>query len=155
MVCEFCNANIISPNTCQQLCDQVSFYTLAHADQNFFIHQLVVDAYAAEHATENDKPIKLAFALIGLYLFAEKGYTGKEVQNAHIWLANRPSQYKQWPAFQKAAGVAQVNVGNVLEAVEGKERDEMIKTWAKSVWQANSNNRQEVINFLATTGFIV
>jgi hypothetical protein len=39
-----------------------------------------VDAYAAQHATPASKPITTAFALIGLFLFAERGFTGKQVQ---------------------------------------------------------------------------
>ena len=94
MICKLCGANIPENSTCQDLYDKLSFYTLNHPDPNFFIHQLVVDAYAAQHTKEGQKPIKTAFALIGLYLFCERGYTGKEVQNAHMWLANLPSQYK-------------------------------------------------------------
>jgi len=48
-------------------------YTLAHDDPSF-IHQHVVAAFAAQHAQENDKPIKLTFALAGLYLHVERGF---------------------------------------------------------------------------------
>jgi hypothetical protein len=33
-----------------------------------FVHQYVVDAWAAQHAENGSKPIGVAFALIGLYL---------------------------------------------------------------------------------------
>jgi len=34
-------------------------------------------------AKENDKPIKLAFALASLYLHVENEFTGRQVQLAH------------------------------------------------------------------------
>jgi Family of unknown function (DUF5946) len=61
---------------------ELSYYTLGHKDPGF-IHQHIVDAFAAQTANQNTKPIKVAFALIGLYLYLEKDYTGKEVQLAH------------------------------------------------------------------------
>jgi hypothetical protein len=57
--------------------------TLQHPDPQFFIHQFLVDAYAAQTADEQTKPIELVFALAGLYLHIEKGFTGREVQRAH------------------------------------------------------------------------
>jgi hypothetical protein len=61
---------------------ELSYYTLAHDDPRF-IHQHIVDAFAAQTANQDTNPIKVAFALIGLYLYLEKDYTGKEVQLAH------------------------------------------------------------------------
>lgn len=68
-----------------ELYNQLAFYTLAHPDPAF-IHQLLVDAYGAQHADETTKPIAVLFSLIGLYLHLEKGYTGKQVQRAHMRL---------------------------------------------------------------------
>jgi hypothetical protein len=56
--------------TDQEIYNQLSFYTLSLREPEF-IHQHLVDAYAASHP-EREKNIRLAFALIGLYLFAEK-----------------------------------------------------------------------------------
>lgn len=63
----------------QQMYNQLAFYTLSHPDKIFFIHQLVVDAYTAQHADAQTKPIAITFALAGLYLVVEKNYTGKQV----------------------------------------------------------------------------
>jgi hypothetical protein len=43
-----------------------------------------VDVYEAQHAGGTTRNITVAFGLIGLYLALEKGYTGKEVQQAHM-----------------------------------------------------------------------
>jgi hypothetical protein len=45
-------------------------YTLTHGDAAF-IHQHVVDAFAAQHADAHSKPIGITFALAGLYLHLE------------------------------------------------------------------------------------
>ena len=62
-----------------ELFGQLSFYTLSHPDSDYFIHQMAVDAYTAQTATEDTKQIGLVFTLVGLYLFAEKNFTGKEI----------------------------------------------------------------------------
>ena len=51
----------------RELYHELSAYTLSHPDPSF-IHQYVVDAFAAQTADENTKPIALTFALVGLYL---------------------------------------------------------------------------------------
>lgn len=56
-------------------------YTLTHGDPAF-IHQHVVDAYAAQSATAETKPITLMFALIGLCLHVERQLNGRQVQRA-------------------------------------------------------------------------
>ena len=60
---------------------ELAYYTLAHPDPEF-IHQYIMDAYAAQHADEHSKPISIAFALAGLYLHLERGYSGWQVRAA-------------------------------------------------------------------------
>ena len=59
---------------------ELAFYTLAHPDKDYFIHQHIVDAFQAQTADEHSKPIAIIFSLAGLYLSAEKGYSGRTVQ---------------------------------------------------------------------------
>ncbi|HXG53369.1 MAG TPA: DUF5946 family protein, partial [candidate division Zixibacteria bacterium] len=59
----------------QQSYEQLQCYTLGHGGLEF-IHQHVVDAWAAQHADEQTKPIRLTFALVGLYLHVERGFSG-------------------------------------------------------------------------------
>lgn len=120
--------------------EELCFYTLAHPDPSF-IHQLVVDAFTAQHADENTKPIAVAFALIGLYLHIEKKYSGRQVQRAHMALAKRR---KQWPAFQPPAERGTATVADVVTAAPGPERDAAIERWCASVWQAWSENQQQI-----------
>jgi hypothetical protein len=112
-----------------------SCYTSSHEDPEF-IHQYAVDAFALESADEESKNIKVAFALIGLYLHIEKNFTGKEVQNAHIKLGKRR---KNWPKFVLPVKRGNVGITNVMACTEGFKRDMVIEDWCLSVWQAYSH----------------
>src|SRR5437763_1785831 len=103
-----------------ELYHQLCAYTLTHPDPAF-IHQLVVDAFTAQHAGEATKPIALTFALVGLYLHCERGYSGKQVQHVHMLLARR---HAQWPRFEVPANRGALTVGDVMEAPPGPERDQ-------------------------------
>jgi Family of unknown function (DUF5946) len=124
---------------------ELSYYTLAHADPSF-IHQHIVDAFAAQAASQNTKPITVAFALIGLYLYLEKNYTGKQVQLAHMALA---SGKKEWPKFALPESRGQITVADVLNAPAGQKRDAMIREWCASVWQAYSDSHAKVRDLVA------
>lgn len=119
---------------------ELSYYTLAHPDPAF-IHQHIVDAYAAQMADENTKPIKLAFALIGLYLDLVKNYSGREVQIAHMQLANKR---KQWPLFLLPEHRGTITAADVVAVPPGDERDDMIRKWCASVWEAYRDSHQMV-----------
>ena len=108
---------------------ELSYYTLAHPDPAF-IHQHVVDAFAAQTADENTKPIGVAFALIGLCLYLEKSYTGKQVQLAHIALARRK---REWPRFDLPESRGEITVADVLSEPAGPGRDAKIREWCSSV----------------------
>jgi hypothetical protein len=56
----------------------------------------VVDTYAVQTAIEEDPPIRLAQALIGLFPHVEHGLTGRQVQRNHQIVADRRPQ---WPQF--------------------------------------------------------
>ena len=117
--------------TDQDLYDELSFYTLGLRD-DAFLHQNIVDAYAAQHVDEQTKPIRTVFALIGLYLHIEKGFTGRQVQKMHMRLANRR---KQWPTIPPPEEKAKITVADVLAAVPGEQRDAAIRDWCIAVWE--------------------
>jgi hypothetical protein len=120
---------------------ELTYYTLAHPDQIYFIHQHAVDAYTAQQADEHTKPIGITFALAGLYLFLEKDYTGRQVQKAHVEM----SRHKQaWPAFKLPNRRGEITPQLVLASPSGSERDAMIKTWCASVWEAYSEDHHLV-----------
>lgn len=128
----------------RDLYHKLSYYTLNHADPGF-IHQLIVDAYGAQQANARTKPIRLAFALIGLYLHIEKGYTGKQVQQAHTRLAK---DRRTWPTFRLPSKRGDVTVSDVLAAPPGPERDAAIERWSRSVWDAYRDSQAQVAQLL-------
>ena len=128
--------------------DQLQAYTLAHDDPSF-IHQHVVDAWAAQQAHEQTKPIGLTFALVGLYLHVERGWSGRQVQRAHQHLARRKHQ---WPSFSLPHDRGGITAENVLAAPAGPERDRAIDAWCASVWAAYGEHHEAVAKLLHQHG---
>ena len=123
---------------------ELSCYTTALADPQF-IHQYVVDAFAAQYANETTKPITLTFALVGLYLHIEKNFTGKEVQKAHMQLAKHK---KLWPKFKLPQYRGNISVYDVIAVPEGPKRDGAINKWCASVWDAYKENHYQVVSLV-------
>src|SRR5215471_21282434 len=90
---------------------ELTAYTLSHTDPAF-IHQYAVDAFAAQTADDATKPITLAFALVGLYLAAERQYSGRQVQRVHTLLARRR---KRWPKFDSPEFRGAITVRDVMD----------------------------------------
>ena len=134
----------------EQAYREVSAYTLTRGDATF-IHQHVVDAWAAQNAHAASKPIGVFFALVGLYLHLEHGFTGRQVQLAHMQLAKRP---EPWPVGELPAARGTVTALDVLAAPEGPARDAMIHEWARSVWTAFAGSRDRVAELLRRRGVI-
>jgi Family of unknown function (DUF5946) len=130
----------------QDLYNELSYYTLAHGDRSF-IHQHIVDAFAAQHASDASTPIAVVFALVGLYLHIEKGFTGRQVQRVHMQLAR---SRRQWPKMQPPEERGAITVADVLSAQPGPKRDAMIRRWCASVWEAWTGSRSRIVELLRT-----
>jgi hypothetical protein len=96
-------------------------------------HQLLVDAYAAQHAGDRSPRIGPAFALIGLHLTLDRGWTGLEVRDAHQRLA---SEHRHWPAFVAPASRGELTIVDVALAATPEEHVERLHAWAADVWAA-------------------
>ena len=121
-------------------------YTLSLGDAEF-IHQHVVDAYAAQTPDATSKPIRVAFALFGLYLHVERGYTGRQVQRVHMGLAK---QKRVWPTFLPPTNPTAMTARDVIRAAEGPARDRAIHEWAAAVWRDWSASHAQVREYLRT-----
>lgn len=121
---------------------ELSYYTLAHPGPSF-IHQNIVDAFTAQHADANTKPIAIVFALIGLYLHVERNFTGRQVQKAHMQMAK---QRKQWPCLRFPGDRGAITVADVFAASPGESRDKLIHEWCVSVWEAWKENRDHIVD---------
>ena len=134
----------------QHAFDELCAYTLTRGDAAF-IHQHAVDAFAAQHADASTKPIKITFALVGLYLLLERQVSGKQVQRFHMQLAKRK---ETWPIFPLPADRGRMTAVDVMKAAEGAERDAAIHAWCRSVWAAYSGSREAVAGLLRERGII-
>ena len=119
--------------------NELCYYTLSHLGSDF-IHQHAVDAFTAQHSLPADKPIRLVFALVGLYLHIEKGFTGREVQLTHMKLANNK---QSWPELVVPADRGSITAETVMTS-QIVDRDTMIHEWCKSAWHAFSANRETI-----------
>lgn len=128
--------------------DGLQEYTLGHGDPAF-VHQHVVDAWAAQHAAADVKPIGVAFALAGLCLHLELGFSGRDVQRAHQGMASRP---RRWPTFALPAERGSITAVEVLAASPGGARDRAIDDWCSSVWAAYAECHADVRDLLREHG---
>jgi hypothetical protein len=123
--------------------NELSYYTLSHPDPKF-IHQHVVDALGAQEPSPMDKPIRLVFSLVGLHLYVERGFNGREVQLVHGQLGRRN---QTWPAIAIPENRGAITIVSVL-ASSLAERDSMIHQWCRSVWDAYSAERETIVSLL-------
>ena len=152
--CPGCGLHLYSPTeglagdynasiACIELLHKLSYYTLDLRDPEF-IHQLIVDTYMAQHFGQKVKPIGITFALVGLYLVNEKGYTGKMVQDVHVQLAN-VNKSKNWPYFPQPTKKASLNVKTVLES---PDKNRAIRDWSESVWEIWKDQKGQIAGLL-------
>src|SRR5689334_22985565 len=82
---------------------ELACYTLVHPDPSF-IHQYMVDAYAAQHANVYSKPISVAVALAGLSLHLERGYSGRQVRAAAYAVGEEETTLAPLPPSHRSRG---------------------------------------------------
>jgi hypothetical protein len=124
--------------------DELYAYTMGRKN---FILQHVVDANIAQRAPAvNPPPIGVIFSLAGLYLHVEKGFTGKQVQDAHrvMGKVKRSWPHVTWPTERGAMTAA-----DVLALPAGPARDQAIDEWCAQVWEAFRANRSMVAQLVA------
>jgi Family of unknown function (DUF5946) len=121
---------------CYRLSLDVFAFELSHQALLGSYHQMIVDAYGAQHPGDPGKPIRLAYSLVGLYLALELGLSGVEVRGAHMRMG-KPDD--RWPLFARPAGFADMTIADVAEA--GMRADspaghiEATREWADAVWR--------------------
>lgn len=107
----------------------------------------MVDAWAVQRATPESKPIAVAFGLAGLCLHLERGFTGREVQLAHMAMAR--GERKAWPRFALPVHRGTMTALEVMAMPAGPERDRAIDAWCASVWAAFHESHESVRAMLA------
>jgi len=124
------NERFNASRECFKLFTNLSGYTLSNNNEQF-IHQLIVDAYSAEHAGGCTKNITVMFALIGLYLVVERNYTGRQVQLLHMRI---PKQ--NWPYLEPPKHTASIKINDVVNAKTNSQKELLIYRWVSDVWDS-------------------
>src|SRR5436309_7298095 len=122
--------------------DEVYVYTM---DQPGFVLQHVVDAFAVQTANKDSRPTGVVFGLVGIYLYVEKQFSGRQVQRVHMELGRRK---REWPRVLVPEDRGSMTVADVLTASAGPQRDMAIDNWCRSVWTAFGANRETIIALL-------
>lgn len=122
--------NYNASGECVQMYHELSAYLMMNPDVTFST-QHAVDAYGAQHSGDKVKNIRTAFSLIGLYLALEHGFSGRQVQQAHMELAKRNIE---WSSFELPNKSYTLSVLDVLAIEESENRKEMLLKWARDVW---------------------
>lgn len=130
----------------QELFDQLCFHTMNLGDARF-IHQHAVDAYAVQEAGEDTKPIAVVFGLAGLYLYLERGFTGRQVQRTHMRMARLR---RTWPRLALPVERGAMTIVDVVKAEPGEALDRAIHEWCVAVWGAYHASRGEIASLLKT-----
>lgn len=128
---------------CVALFSQLSAYTVSLEDAEF-THQHVVDAYGAQHVGMFTKKVVPTMTLVGLYLQLKHGYTGKQVQRAHMAIAD---QTKDWPDFMRPTEFATMTILDVLKKERPAEKIAAIHTWCEAVWNSWYAEHEKVERF--------
>jgi len=113
-----------------------------------FILQHVVDANMAQcldAGSDRFKPIGAIFALAGLYLHCERGFSGAQVQNAHRILGQRK---REWPAIPLPHSRGTLTPADVMAVPAGPDRDAAIDRWCESVWAEYQDSREVIVRLL-------
>ena len=121
---------------------ELAYYTLSHKGEDF-IHQHIVDAFAIQTANEHTKPIKITYSLIGIYLHIEKGYTGKQVQMAHVEMSKKS---KIFPPIILPSNRGEISIADVLKITNTEQRDKQIHDWCASIWKAFATQQELIKN---------
>jgi uncharacterized protein DUF5946 len=121
---------------------QLYVYTMGRGG---FILQHVVDAYGAQTAGDDSKPMGVIFALAGLHLRVDRQFSGREIQKVHMRMAG---QKRQWPAIRLPRNRGSMTAADVLAVAEGEERDQAIDEWCRSVWTAFRDSQPAIVDLL-------
>ena len=136
----FLDDQYTASSACRQLYDELASFTLS-LGYGDFIHQLAVDTYAAQHSGPGTKPIRTVFSLIGLYLTFERGYTGRQVQQAHMILGKKR---RQWPLLNPPGEKTWLTVQDIVPGLTKENYRERLNSWGKSVWGAWNPRHEHV-----------
>src|SRR4030095_8141567 len=112
---------------CWQLYGEVQGFALPHLELVRNLHQLTVDAYAAQPAPREaggavPPPISVAYALGGLHLALDRGVSGPEVRAAHQRMGKPDPSWPRLPTPERTGAMTVFDVaaaGAMVDSVAG------------------------------------
>lgn len=121
---------------CVELRGEVVGFELEHVELVRDYHQLLVDAYLAQHAppSAGDPSISVPFSLVGLHLTLDRGIPGIKVRDIHQRMR------RDLPTFEPPQRRGEVTVfdvaaaGVMVDSTSGHAS--AMRRWAASVWNA-------------------
>jgi len=119
--------------------DELYAYTMGRTG---FILQHVVDAHKAQTATPATPAIGVVFSLVGLYLHVEHGFSGTQVQQAHMRMG---AKKRTWPIIELPLDRGALAAAEVLVVPAGPARDAAIDEWCRVVWRAFCDSREIIV----------
>ena len=134
---------------CWEAFGRVLAAVYASAERMLF-HQVVVDAYAAQHPGEGQREQvqSVGMHLMTLCLFLEHGVDPSLGSGLHRRMIRRPAFHPIRPA-----GISPVTVLHVpLEGPGGKAR-EAVYEWGRAVWELYAHEHRTVRGWLQDAGF--
>ncbi len=109
------------------------------------VHQLTVDAYAAQHPL--GQPAKsLTAHLVSLYAILERGVSGPHTIKAFV--DSRPA----FPELPVPREFGPLTIADVAAARDAAEHGDLVRQWAAQVWTAWAPARAEIAALLEATG---
>lgn len=133
---------------CYAAYQELTAYNLMGGRRDF-IHQHAVDAYAAQHPGPPTKPISVWFGLVGLHLALDEARTGREVQLAHMRLAERR---RTWAPLKPPADLTGMVVADVVARPADDTRDDALRRWAAEVWHHWTPMHQDIARLCTEEG---
>ncbi|HEX6261288.1 MAG TPA: DUF5946 family protein [Actinomycetota bacterium] len=104
-------------------------------------HQLLVDAYAAQHPGGEHPDKSIVIHLVGLHLMLERGVPPVEVPPLYHRIASREGP---WPHLPPPQDLGSLTIVDVARAETPEALAEAILSWAQSVWTAWSDHHAGV-----------
>jgi len=110
------------------------------------VHQLTVDAYAAQHAGGNHRDKSVVVHLCGLYLVLERGMQPTDIPKRFQHMA---STVRAWPHLLPTREISEVTVFDVALADSQEMHATLVRRWASFVWQAWQPHHETIRAFVA------
>jgi hypothetical protein len=118
---------------CLDLHGEVTSNVMQHPEVLGRWHQTCVDSYAAQHVGPQMRPMTVCFALNGLYLVLERGWSGIAARDAHGHLA-RTVVRADWPNFEPPSEAGPLTVLDGALSADLDAQGAAIEAWGRSVW---------------------